>query len=323
MNLKTAPAGGIMNKRIKNALSQMNSPRLLPRKKRFLWAMLCGIPFAFLLLYFYYEASLLLSILCALAFGIFFAVAFALERRAEKNDAAFRQAVESGAYYAQEKWREAYRSYSAAHDFQRVTAQTMKADLCRRYHKRSGDVMIAVSLVFFVPAILWNSGAVEANVFLAIGGLIFLSWGLAKLLRTPVRPFLRACGENLPQIERSYLNGKMLTFRRNGHFSENNGINIGGNYIVLYDKNGIRAVDSQQITDVIRNIRRIKYYNNSIYGGTRTEYCLMLKYTGADGQPHSTKVQLNEFQVEMAYDAISGFRNAVQVESQIHHEVGI
>ncbi|MBQ8921672.1 MAG: hypothetical protein IJ060_05880 [Oscillospiraceae bacterium] len=277
------------------------------RKKRFLLAVIGGTPLGFLALL-YYGVPVLPAVIIALVLGGIVALAFVWEIRAEKNDAAFRQAVESGERYAQDEWREAYAKYRGTHDFQRVTAKSMQADLNRRYRKTAGIVLTGISLLFFIPAVFWRSGAAEANVFLAIGGLIFLSWGLLKLLRTPVRAFCRACGENLPHIDRSYLNGKLLSYRKGDIRS---GICIDGDYTVIWDAKRITAVENSRVTEARKHIRRTKYYGNGVYTGSRTDYFLIVDYDDAAGSGHRCSAQLNEFQVEMALEAMNAARSSV------------
>ena len=57
-----------MKDKLRNTLSEMYHPKLLPRKKRFLWGVIIGPPFSFLLLHLYYGMRILPSVLIALLF---------------------------------------------------------------------------------------------------------------------------------------------------------------------------------------------------------------------------------------------------------------
>ena len=288
----------------------------LNRRKRFLLAAVGGTPLGFLALL-YYGVPVIPAVLIALALGGIIALMFVWERHAEKQDAAFRQSVESGERYEQDEWRAKYRKYRETHDFQRVTANSMRADLNRRFRKTSGIVLAGVSLLFFIPAVFWRSGAAEANVFLAVGGLIFLSWGLAKLLRTPVRAFLRQCGDALPHIDRSYLNGRVLSYKKG---TVRSGINIGGNYTVIWDEKRITAVENIRITDVRKHVKRTKYYGNGVYTGAATAYYLVVDYDDAAGAGHRCSAQLSEFQVEMGCEALSAGRAEAAFSTKVQED---
>lgn len=305
-----------MSKRIRETLSEISSPPLLPRRKRFLWGEVLGVPFAFLLLHGYYGMPVLPSVLISLLFAVLIAAAFLWENRAEKKNADLKNSIRSGVYYEQEQWRERYRQYRAKHDFRPVRARSMKADLRRRYLRPTGIVMVCFAMTMLIPAAFWRTGIAELNGCLAFGGLIFLVWGLIILLRTPVRRFLRGCGEHLPEIERSYLEGKILTGHRNG-------ICIGNAYTVLFGQKSITVVENRSITDVTRSVMQIKHYLNSLYAGTETEYRICIRYQDAAETDRTRFLRLNEFQTEMVYDQLAADRKPPELTERTRHEVGV
>ena len=300
---------------MKKLLSEIIHPKLLPRKKRFFWALFLGIPFSYVLLRYYYGMPVRFSAVITLLFGAAFTALFIWEILAEKKNADLKNSIESGVYYEQEQWRERYLRYREKHDFRAVRANSMKAGLRRRYLRPSGIVMVCFAAAMLIPAVCLRTGIAELNGCLAFGGLIFLVWGLVILLRTPVRKFLRSCGDRLPEIERSYLEGRELTNKLDG-------ICIGNTYTVLYEKNSITAIENRRITDVTRNIRQIRHYLNSLYAGTETEYRLRITYQDEAGSEHIRSVRLNEFQTEMAYEKLAGDRKPAVVTESTQHEVG-
>lgn len=304
-----------MKEQLRETLSEIGNPPLLPRRKRVLWGELLGVPFAFFLLHGYYGMPVLPSVLIALLFAVLIAAAFLWEIRAEKKNADLKNSITSGVYYEQEQWRERYRLYCEKHDFRPVRARSMKADLHRRYLRPSGIVMICFAMTMLIPAAFWRTGIAELNGCLLFGGLIFLVWGLVILLRTPVRRFLRGCGEQLPEIERSYLEGKMLTCKSNG-------ICIGQTYTVLFDQTGITAVENRRITDVTRNVRQIRHFLNSLYAGIVTEHRICIRYQDAAGTDRTRVLRLNEFQTEMVYDRFAVHRKPTEFTEKTRHEVG-
>ena len=304
-----------MKNKLKKTLSDVSHPPVMPLKKRFFWAAVLGPPFSFFLLHFYYGMAVLPSVLISVLFFAAFIGSFIWEICAEKTNADLKNRIESGVYYEQEQWLESYRKYRAAHDFQRVKANSIKADLNRHYLRPSGIVMAVFGMSMILPAIFWRTGIAELNGFLAFGGLIFLVWGLVILLRTPVRKFLRSCGDELPHIERSYLNGKTLKYKQSV-------INIGGNYTVLMDASGITVIDNHRITEVTRNIRRTRHFINHMYAGTETEYRLSVQYRDAGGLSFTRYLRLNEYQTEMAYEALAVFRKPASYDEKTVNEIG-
>ncbi len=304
-----------MKNEFRKTLSDISHPKLLPRKKRFFWGVIIGPPFSFLLLHLYYRMPVMPSVLISLLFGAAFIGLFIWEICAEKKYADLKNRIESGVYYEQEQWLESYRQYRAAHDFRPVKANSLKADLNRHYLRPAGIVMISFAMCMLLPAVFWRTGIAELNGFLAVGGLIFLVWGLVILLRTPVRKFLRSCGDELPHIERSYLNGKTLKYKQNV-------INIGGNYTVMLDASGITAADNRRITAVTRGVRRTRHFINQMYAGSELEYRISIQYQDADGRPCTRSLRLNEFQAEMAYEALAVFRKPASYDEKTMHEIG-
>lgn len=309
-----------MLEEIKSTLREMTNPPVASRKKRII-GFLIGLPLGVLLMV-YLGLPLWMIVTVTAALAVLIPLAFVWEIRSEKKGAAFKDAVESGAYFENDAWREKYRKYCETHDFEKVTAQTMRADLQRRYLKPSGIVLVVCSLGFFIPAAVWESGDTAINVILAFAGVFFLLWGIFKLRCTPVRLFLRKYAPELDAIERSYLNGKVLTFRCSGLSAENNGINIGGAYTVMWYRDGICAIENQRITSVTRRVFRTKYYNNGIYAGTGTKFLLCVYFRTAEGEDRWCRIRLNAFQAEMAYEALAPFRSAVEYMEHIRHDVG-
>ena len=147
-----------MKDELRKSLSEISHPKLLPRKKRFFWGVIIGPPFSFLLLHLYYRMPVMPSVLISLLFGAAFIGLFIWEICAEKKYADLKNRIESGVYYEQEQWRARYRQYCAKHDFQRRRADSLKADLSRRYRKPSGIVMICFAMSMLLPAIFWRTG---------------------------------------------------------------------------------------------------------------------------------------------------------------------
>lgn len=223
----------------------MFKPELPPLKTRII-SYIAAVPIAFFIGLFY-GLSPLVSAVVAAAFAMLFAAALFFELRSKRKDEEFRKAVQNGEYQQDDKWQQKYKEYILKNDFQQVTANSMRANLNRRFFKPSGAVWLTASVLFIAAAIICRAAESDIRAVLAVSGIISAMWGVFKLLHTPVSSFIANCGEKLPEIERSYLNGKMLTYRKNGEHACNSGINIGGNYVVMYTDSVIICLDKNEI----------------------------------------------------------------------------
>lgn len=239
-------------------------------------------------------------------------------------DKEFKNDIDNGKYHQDEKWQQKYAEYVEKHDFIQVKGDSMKADLSRRFLSVSGIVMLVISALFFISAIFLNAGFAETTFILIFSGLLFGGWGAFKVLNTPIRAFIKECGEKYPEIERSYLNGRMLTYKRNGELSCNCGINISGNYTVIYNSKKIDFIENAEIDSVQKHVTKTKYYGNQIYNGSVFSYTLIitLKKRIENDIPKQYRVKLNEFQLEMAYKALSAYNVPITASIREKTEMG-
>lgn len=298
-------------------------PDLLPLKRRII-AYIIGIPLVYIIGRFYYELPNIICILLTVGTAIFLAVALFMELKSNHKDKEFKNDIDNGKYHQDEKWQQKYAEYVNKHDFIQVKGHSMKADLSRKFLSISGIVMLVISVMFFIVAILFNAGFAEITFILIFSGLLFGCWGAFKILNTPVRAFIKECGEKYPEIERSYLNGRMLTYKRNGELSCNCGINISGSYTVIYNGKKIDFIDNAEIGSVQKHVTKTKYYGNQIYNGSVFSYTLIitLKKHSENDIPKQYRVKLNEFQLEMAYQALSTYNVPVTASIREKTEIG-
>lgn len=302
---------------------KMFHPDLPPFRNRVIGYIIC-VPLSFVIAKFYYELPVALCIIISIAFAIGLSLAVFFEVKSVHKDKEFINSVNSGEFHSDKEWKEKYAEYVRKHDFEQIKSNSMKADLSRRFLKPSGIVWLAVALIFFIAAAIVRTGLLETNVILAASGLLFGVWGAAKLMKTPVSPFIKRCGEKLPEIERSYLNGRMLCYSKNGEHSCNNGLNIGGNYIVLYDSKNINFIDRNEIESVNKHVTKTKYYGNAVYSGSLFTYSLIidLREQSNSKAVRRYKLDMNEFQVEMAYEALSSNSRPASASINEHTDVG-
>ena len=311
-----------MKNDIKKILSKMFHPDIVPIKRRII-GFAVTTPITFSILYFYYDFSAFLSICIILFFYSIFGVSILFEKKSFRDDEKLKKSLESGEYYLDKKWRKKYAEYLKKHDFENVRRNSMEADLKRRFLKKSGVVMIIFGGFMLITAVIIRTGLVETNVVFAVAGIMFTGWGTRKILDTPVKKFISDCGENLKYIENSYLNGKMLSYRRNGEHACNNGINIGNDYIIIYNKDKINVIEVSDIYFVCRYVLKTKYYGNSIYTGSGYTYSLSILLKIDENNPNIRRynIDMNEFQVEMAYEAVAPYATTAELEQNIENDV--
>lgn len=287
---------------------KMFHPDLLPLKRRII-TYIIAIPLVYIIGRFYYKLPNSICIFVTVGTAVFLAIASFMELKSNHMDKEFKNDIDNGKYHQDEKWQQKYAEYVDKHDFIQVKGDSMKADLSRRFLSVSGIVMLVISALFFISAIFLNAGFAETTFVLIFSGLLFGGWGAFKVLNTPVRAFIKECGEKYPEIERSYLNGRMLTYKRNGELSCNCGINISGNYTVIYNSEKIDFIENAEIDSVQKHVTKTKYYGNQIYNGSVFSYTLIitLKKRIENDIPKQYRVNLNEFQLEMAYNALSAY----------------
>ncbi len=302
---------------------KMFHPDILPLKRRII-AYIIGTPLVYIIGRFYYELPNIVCIPLTIGTAVFLAVAVFMELRSNRKDNELKSDIDKGEYHQDEKWQQKYTEYVNKHDFIQVKGDSMKADLSRRFLSISGIIMLIISALFFIGAILIRTGLLETNIILAVAGVLFGGWGAFKYMNTPVRAFIKECGEKYPEIERSYLNGRMLTYKRNGELSCNCGINISGNYTVIYNSKRIDFIDNAEIGSVQKHVTKTKYYGNQIYNGSVFSYTLIitLKKRSENDNPKQYRVKLNEFQVEMAYKALSSYNTPVSASIREKSEIG-
>lgn len=279
-------------------------PDLPPMKSRLVAYIVC-VPLCFFMAKFKgFSTGLCLGLTAAVAAVLFISIFF--EYRSKIKDNEFKNAVINDEFHSDEKWQEKYHDYVLKNDFQQVTASSMKADLNHRFIKPSGIIWLIAAVFLFAAALICRAAPDDIRIILAVSGFLASIWGGFKLMHTPVSSFIANCGEKLPEIERSYLNGKMLTYRKNGEHACNNGINIGGNYVVMYTNNQIICMDRNEIDSVNKQITKTKHYGNGVYTGSVFSYYLILNLKDQEESDCAHyKIELNEFQVNMAYEALS------------------
>ena len=80
-------------------------------------------------------------------------------------------------------------------------------------------------------------------------------------------------------------------------------------FALIYNSKKIDFIENAEIGSVQKHVTKTKYYGNQIYNGTVFSYTLIitLKMRSENDIPKQYRVKLNEFQLEMAYQALSTY----------------
>ena len=213
-----------------------------------------------------------------------------------------------------ERTEERYQRFLEKKGFERVKRRSMKADLKDRYRSIIGYILLPLSAAMFLAALLIHDDDPEGRLAAALMGALLGVYALWKCSIPQVRTFCRNYAEYIPAINESYLNGKMLTFRRGRDPSENSGINIGEDFVVFYDKNHIYAARRSEILSASFRDENMDFYGTGMYTGSRKCHYLDM-HIEEDTQPVRT-LELGEFQNRLAAEELE-CSSASQV-NQIH-----
>lgn len=252
--------------------------------------------------YFYRNLEVLVcAVLAPTAMIVYCIYAYFKEKRHDKSSANDKQEFLSGSKFRKKEWKTAYYEYKEKHSFEEISKKGMKHDLIKRYRTGNNRGLAEVGLLLFAGSIAAVFYPIKDFHFgYSILGILFggafMSYGIYNYTGGPVRKFCKT-RDDLPEIEKSYNKGKMLSYKPNGLSSS--GINLGSTYTVIFNSNKVIAVENRTIEDMVRKMVRVKKYENNVYSGQEYNYYVSVIYRKPDGREAHTDVRLDEFQCEM------------------------
>lgn len=111
----------------------------------------------------------------------------------------------------------------------------------------------------------------------------------------PVRRWLKR-DIDYGALERSYLGGRILTYKKNGFI-------FGTTHIHAFTEKKIYAIDYEIAEGISRKIVRLKKYEDGIYSSEEYQhYAVIHVRLPESGTIHDVEIELNEFQVQMVID---------------------
>ena len=208
-------------------------------------------------------------------------------------------------YFRSPEWREKYLCYIQENHFEKPGEYGMRFDLTAKYRQMASLPLTLIGLLM----LLWTIWQILAGLLTVFGVILFLLpgpfliyLGAEKYFAIPVKKLYTRRDIDISDVEKSYDNGRLLTYKKCG-------INIGTDYTVIYGERVVAVIRNSDIKSVTRHITRLKKYDGTLYSGE--EYLHKVRII-ADKEYFA---ELNEYQVEMAVNEIDRYINAPSVIS--------
>lgn len=242
--------------------------------------------------------------------------AYNKEKKADRNAADRNPLMISGEYFESTKWREDYLIYKSEHPFERVDSQSMKKDLLKRFRRTEYLMwsLFFMFLIFCCFVVLMQRAGIIAIVGVVMFG-IFFYWQFSLYIGIPVRRWLKR-DIDYDTLERSYLSGRILTYKKNGFI-------FGTTHIHAFTEKKIYAIDYELAEGISRKIVRLKKYEDGIYSSEEYQHFAVIHVRlPRSGNNHDVEIELNEFQVQMVIDDFHSYKpkNELQTEIQLEED---
>jgi len=222
--------------------------------------------------------------------------AYFKEKKADKNAKLKNKNILEGSYFAGSKWKEQYTDYLNEHPFEKPKYTNMKQDLLSRFRRREYFVgmLLMLFLIFCSSCCFMIQQPFVGVVGILLFGLFFY-WELSLYIGRPVRKWLNG-DIDYNELESSYLNSKILTYKKNG-------LALGTSHIHAYTEKKVYAIDYRLVEGISRKIVRLKKYEDNIYSSEEYQHFAIIHVRlPQSGKIHDIEIELNEFQVQMAID---------------------
>ncbi len=227
--------------------------------------------------------------------------AYKKENRAD-NDAVLKtQSILDGSYFNTPEWKEKYLLYINEHPFERAKYNSMKKDLLNRF-KRREDIfwMLIWGFFIFSSVCLMIENLLMGIVGVILFGTLFYYLAFAEYIGVPVRRWLKG-DIDYEILEKSYLNAKFLTYKKNG-------LAFGVTHIHGYTDKKIYAIDYRLVEGISRKVVRLKKYEDGIFSSDEYQHFAVIHVRlPYSGRMENVEIELNEYQVQMAIDAMYAY----------------
>ena len=227
--------------------------------------------------------------------------AYRKEKKADNTAVKENDRIISGEYFNSPEWHMKYVAYINEHSFEKPQIPNMKKDLLKRFRRR--DCLFRMVFMLFLMFCVGCAFTMGEYIIPAIGMIIF-GWifymELSEYIGMPVRKWLRG-DINYKVLEGSYLNSRMVTYKKNG-------LALGTTHIHAFTDKKIYAIDYRLVTGITRKVVRLKKYEDGIYSSEEYKHFAVIHVRlPRSGEIHDVEIELNEFQVQMVIDKLGTY----------------
>lgn len=257
-------------------------------------------------LFFFFIRGAQASKLCACtvcpALILYLIYAYVREKKADQKAELKNKDIMDGNYFASSKWQEQYTTYLNEHPFEKSQITNMKDDLLARFCRR--EYFVGMLFMLFLMLCSCCCFMIQQPVTGVVGILLFgvlFYWEFSLYIGMPVRKWLKG-DIDYNKLEASYLNSRMLIFKKNG-------LALGTSHIHAYTEKKIYAIDYRLVEGISRKIVRLKKYEDNIYSSEEYRHFAVIHVRLPESKRiHDVEIELNEFQVQMAIDNLPIFK---------------
>lgn len=249
-------------------------------------------------------------IVCPMMIG-YLIYAYRKEHKADKMAEEKGGQIIAGDYFESPEWRAKYVEYINKNPFEKPKYLTMKQDMLKRFQRReymTGMLLMLFLLFCCCVAILNNNYLVTIVGICLFGSLFYMEFSL--YIGMPVRKWLKG-DIDYNVLESSYLNSRMLTYKKNGFA-------FGTTHIHAFTEKKIYAIDYRLVEGISRKIVRLKKYEDGIYSSEEYQHFAVIHVRLPEsGNIFDVEIELNEFQVQMAIDNLPTYLLGEGMENDV------
>lgn len=248
------------------------------------------------------EASKICACVVCPAMILWFIYAYFKEQKADKKAELKSETIMDGSYFDNAEWKARYTTYLNEQPFERPKYQNMKQDLLSRFRRREYLAGMLFMLLLMVGSCCCFT--IEQSIASVAGILLFgvlFYWQLASYIGMPVRRWLKS-DIDYNKLEASYLNARMLIYKKNG-------LALGTSHIHAFTEKKVYAIDYGLVEGISRKIVRLKKYEDNIYSSEEYQHFAVIQVClPQNGEIQNVEIELNEFQVQMAIDHLQSYK---------------
>ena len=235
------------------------------------------------------------------------AAIYKAELCAGKKSEAIKKSVESGDYFSSQSWRQVYLDYRTQYEFAKIHPRGMRADMLRNYRNLPTYLYF---LFFFTIAVVFVcilmphpiEKMTKFRFVMLFGGILGSCDGLRRLAGIPARRWMKRIKAEYSDVEASYNSGRLIR-------SWTSGINIGTDYIVIFDPSRVVSFRTADIVDAGRKVVREKQYNTGIYIQTDQKYKVFFVVGHSKKAQKTYEVELDVFESQLVCDEVRELLN--------------